>query len=215
MKRIVALIGAAGLLLAGSIVLAQQESQGFRDVPANHWASVAIQFLAKNKIVKGRSDGSFAPNEPVTRAEVAQMLYGYDQWRKSRDNKPEHINRGCPACHNVRQMGNRQLDLRLGVLVSKIDGHQTVQPTDGVDQCKTCHQPGGRAKLMLRTIVHPIHLNSAIFRENYAGSCFNCHDINADGKFMVLKKPLEVDERGIPIQSPFGPDGKEFRDDLR
>lgn len=213
-KRIIMSVGVA-MLLVSSIAVAQVQVQKFADVPDNHWAAPAIQFLKNAKIVKGRADGSFAPDEKVSRAEVAQMLYGYHNWRKSGDNKLDHVNRGCPACHNVRQMGTRQLDLRLGVLVSKLEGHPKVPETSGVDDCKSCHKPGGEAKLMLRTMVHPIHFNSAVFRENYRGSCFNCHDINADGRFIVLKKPLEVNERGIPTESPFGADGKELREDLR
>ncbi len=215
MRRIVALASIAAILLAGGIAMAAQELKSFRDVPADHWAQPAIQFLVNNKIVQGRSAEEFAPNAPVTRAEVAQMIYKYDAWRKSRDNKLDHVNRGCPACHTLRQMGNRQMDLRLGALVSQIPGHEGVPATAGVDDCKSCHQPGGKAKLMLRTIVHPLHFNSAVFRENYRGNCFTCHDINADGKFVVLKKALEVNERGIPTESPFGPDGKELREDLR
>lgn len=203
------------LVRAGGIAVAQEEIQKFADVPDNHWAAPAIQFMQKAKIMKGQAEGSFAPDTPATRAEVAQTLYAYHNWRKSRDNKPEHINRGCPACHKVRQMGNRQLDLRLGVAINKLEGHPGVAETSGVDDCLSCHKPGGEAKLMLRTIVHPIHLNSAIFLENYRGSCFTCHDINADGKFEVLKKALEVNERGIPKESPFGPDGKDLREDLK
>lgn len=193
---------------------AQQQTQKFADVPDGHWAGGAIQFLQKAGIVKGRGDNKFAPNDQVTRAEVAQMLYGYQTWRET-GNRPEHVNRGCPACHDIRQMGTRQLDLRLGAVANRVQGHPQVPETSGVDDCKSCHKPGGEAKLMLRTIVHPIHLNSPRFLEQYKGSCFNCHDINADGKFVVLKKKLEVNDRGVPVESPFGPDGKELREDLR
>lgn len=215
MKR--AIIAASVVtLLVGGIAVADEVTKKFADVPDNHWAAPAIQFLQNNKIVKGRPDGNFAPNDKITRAEAAQMVYGYHNWRKSRDNKPEHINRGCPSCHNVRQLpNNQQLDLRLGAVANRVEGHPEVPLTSGVDDCKSCHKPGGEAKLMLRSIVHPIHLNSAIFLENYRGNCFTCHDINADGQFKVLKKPLEVNERGIPLESPFGPDGKELREDLR
>lgn len=208
MKKTIIAAVVAALVLAGGIAVAQQEIQKFSDVPDNHWAAPAIQFMQKARIMRGQAAGMFAPDKPATRAEIAQMLYAYHNWRKSGDNKPDHVSRGCPACHNVRQIGNRQLDLRLGVEVTKLDGHPKVSENAGVDDCKTCHRPGGLGKLMLSTIVHPIHFNSAIFDENYRGSCFNCHEINADGKFVVLKKALEVDDRGIPKESPFGPDGK-------
>ncbi len=208
-------VAGAALLALGLAGAALAQVQGFGDVSEKHWAYPAIKFLQDRKIVSGRPDGTFGPGDRVTRAEVAQMLYKYHQWRQSRDNTLDHINRGCPACHNVRQMGPQQLDLRLGTLVSRMEGHPLVDGNALYTACKECHQPGGKARLMLRTIVHPIHFNSAIFRESYRGSCFNCHDINAEGKFIVLGKPLEVNERGVPRESPFTPDGKELREDLR
>jgi cytochrome c2 len=143
------------------------------------------------------------------------MISNYHNWRKSRDNRVEHVNRGCPSCHNVRQLGPQQtLDLRLGAVVNRMEGHPQVPVDSAYTDCKECHRPGGRSEFMLRTLVHPIHLNSAIFLENYRGNCFTCHDVNAEGKFKVLGKPLEVNERGIPTHSPFEENGIELRKDL-
>ncbi|MEB3338915.1 MAG: S-layer homology domain-containing protein [Leptolyngbyaceae bacterium] len=46
----------------------------FSDVPANYWARGFIQELAARNIIKGFPDGSFRPNEPVTRAQFAAMV---------------------------------------------------------------------------------------------------------------------------------------------
>ncbi len=204
MRRYVIGVLAGALLLLGGIAFAEQQVQSFTDVPDNHWAKQAIEFVQKAKISKGRADGAFAPNEPITRAEAAQMLYNYQSWRE-RGNRAEYVNRGCTACH--KEVPGRG-DHRLGATVNKIPDHPQVPADSGVDKCLECHKPGGEAKLMLRTIVHPIHYNSPIFRERYKGSCFNCHDVNVDGKFTVLKEAIEVDQRGVPKTSPYGPDGK-------
>ena len=49
----------------------------FTDVPAGCWYTDAIIWAAQNGIVSGFGDGTFRPNEAVTRAQAAVMLYGY------------------------------------------------------------------------------------------------------------------------------------------
>ena len=49
----------------------------FTDVLAGCWYTDAIVWAAQNGIVCGFGDGTFRPNEAVTRAQAAVMLYGY------------------------------------------------------------------------------------------------------------------------------------------
>jgi uncharacterized surface protein with fasciclin (FAS1) repeats len=44
------------------------------DIPANYWAAPFIQALAQRNIISGFPDGTFRPNQPVSRAEFATML---------------------------------------------------------------------------------------------------------------------------------------------
>lgn len=46
----------------------------FKDVPANFWAKSYIEALASKNIIAGFPDGSFKPNEPVTRAQFAAIV---------------------------------------------------------------------------------------------------------------------------------------------
>lgn len=46
----------------------------FLDVPNNHWAKESIEFLVKLGILTGYSDGTFKPNNTVTRAELAAVI---------------------------------------------------------------------------------------------------------------------------------------------
>lgn len=46
----------------------------FNDVQSNYWASQFIQELSKRNIIAGFPDGSFRPEEAVTRAQFAAML---------------------------------------------------------------------------------------------------------------------------------------------
>ena len=50
--------------------------EGFTDIADVSWAVEAINALADKGFVSGRSETIFAPNDNVTRAEFAKMLYG-------------------------------------------------------------------------------------------------------------------------------------------
>lgn len=47
---------------------------GFADVTPDHWAAGAIAWAYANGIVDGIADGSFAPDEPLTREQMTAML---------------------------------------------------------------------------------------------------------------------------------------------
>lgn len=46
----------------------------FDDVDSNYWADPFIQGLAEKNLISGFPDGTFRPEQPVTRAEIAAML---------------------------------------------------------------------------------------------------------------------------------------------
>ncbi|WP_353931199.1 DUF1565 domain-containing protein [Okeanomitos corallinicola TIOX110] len=49
-------------------------TSGFRDVPNGYWAKTYIEALASQNIIAGFPDGTFRPNEPVTRAQFAAII---------------------------------------------------------------------------------------------------------------------------------------------
>lgn len=64
--------------------LAGQPAAGrasFTDVPSNAWYAAAVNWAAAAGIVNGYEDGRFAPNESVTREQLASILYRYAQYR--------------------------------------------------------------------------------------------------------------------------------------
>ena len=54
----------------------------FSDVTAGAWYADAVAWANANGIVNGYADGSFAPNEAVTREQLAAILYRYAQYAK-------------------------------------------------------------------------------------------------------------------------------------
>lgn len=47
----------------------------FKDVKPNNWFYKAVKWMAEKGYMKGYEDGTFRPNEPLTRAEYAQAEY--------------------------------------------------------------------------------------------------------------------------------------------
>ncbi len=67
--------GAIAPFIATTPVMAQTQAQRqFTDVSSNYWASQFISSLAQRNIIAGFPDGTFRPNEPVTRAQYAAMV---------------------------------------------------------------------------------------------------------------------------------------------
>ena len=54
---------------------------GFTDVATDDWYATAVNWAAGNGIVSGISDDTFAPNDPITREQLAAMLMNYAQWK--------------------------------------------------------------------------------------------------------------------------------------
>jgi hypothetical protein len=52
----------------------------FTDVSEGHWADDPIQYLVEEGVVSGYADGSFRPNESVTRAQFAKMVVTAMDW---------------------------------------------------------------------------------------------------------------------------------------
>ena len=63
-------------LIAAFYTVPTGQKPAFTDVPASHWAASAIAYGAQQGWVGGYEDGTFRPNQPVTRAEAVRMLNG-------------------------------------------------------------------------------------------------------------------------------------------
>lgn len=58
------------------------QSGTFSDVPADHWAFEPVEWAAQAGIASGFPDGTFRPDEPVTRAQVMSFLYRLNAWQQ-------------------------------------------------------------------------------------------------------------------------------------
>lgn len=56
-------------------------AMSFKDVKADQWYTEAIRWAQSNKIVDGYSADSFGPNDPITREQMAAILYNYAKFK--------------------------------------------------------------------------------------------------------------------------------------
>ena len=73
-KTVIAIVSFIILTQATSTVSAKEYPQRFWDVPKTHWAFGYIAEFADMGIIKGYEDGSFKPENTVSRAEWAKMI---------------------------------------------------------------------------------------------------------------------------------------------
>ena len=60
---------------------ATAEAAAFTDVDADAWYAGAVAWAAAQGIVTGYGDGAFGPGDPITREQVAAILYRYAQYK--------------------------------------------------------------------------------------------------------------------------------------
>ncbi|MDR1558267.1 MAG: S-layer homology domain-containing protein [Clostridiales bacterium] len=54
----------------------------FSDVAGGQWYSTAVAWASTNGIISGYSDSVFGADDPVTREQIAAIIYRYAQWKK-------------------------------------------------------------------------------------------------------------------------------------
>lgn len=62
-------------VLAAGLSLIEPATPSFNDVPKEHWAYKYIETAKAAGIVQGYGDGTYRPNNKITRAEIARIIY--------------------------------------------------------------------------------------------------------------------------------------------
>ena len=131
---------------------------------------------------------------------------------------PTDVKRGCTACHVL-------VDPTTGAYTLSFEAHERVKAQRGTDShpsiapdgtsiaptstaglaaCLTCHasietsERGNLAPLSIRDIVHPAHMSSAVFINEFRGNCFTCHNVDNEGVFKVLPDAVATNDKGVP-----------------
>ena len=78
----------------------------FTDVPAGKWYSNAIVWAAENGIVNGVSATEFAPNNAITREQIAAILYRYAKAEPAEEGKLDAFSDAANVSNYARQAMN-------------------------------------------------------------------------------------------------------------
>lgn len=65
-------------LLVGTNDVATSYPQKFSDVPVNSWYSTVVGYMSEKGLISGYPDGTFRPNEQITRAEFAALAARFE-----------------------------------------------------------------------------------------------------------------------------------------
>jgi hypothetical protein len=128
---------------------------------------------------------------------------------------PSSINatRGCTACHTLRDASTGKYTLSYEAH-NAFPGHPNKTPsgvdisatsTAGVEACLECHASSGSgaiAGISLMDIVHPVHMFSQVFKYEFGGNCFSCHNVDSNGVFEVLPDAVSTNSKGVPDTTP-------------
>jgi len=174
-KRILIIIAIAVVLSAGATV-AYAAVTSFPDVPTTYWAHDSIMKLTGQGVIQGHADGTFAPEDSITRAQAAVMLdrteaYIASQAAAAATAPLADIARGCPACHTLvaatpnpaTPYASGQPDPARGnapryslkweamgsdatVTPTRFTVHSALADTSGVAVCLACHAAGNAAE---------------------------------------------------------------------
>ena len=198
-KRLACILVPVFLLLGAGTIAYAADALPFTDI-AGHWAQQAIVNLNARGIILGHSDGTFGPDEFVTRAQVATFM----DREATEAMKAIPASRGCPDCHAGPYSLKNEAVNAVAAPHSGLadDANETV--------CLTCHAPGEGARagkgnvasISLRDIVHPVHMFSKVFYRELNGTCFSCHNVSGDGTFQILSEAVDTAPDGIPTVLP-------------
>ncbi|KAB7707427.1 VWA domain-containing protein [Bacillus aerolatus] len=98
------------LLMASALVSHTSAASLFKDVRTDHWAYPSIEWAVKKGLVKGYSNGTYAPQRALTEAEFITMLIRYDCTNKklghSQGTPDEHW-----ASDNYRYLKSKNIPL--------------------------------------------------------------------------------------------------------
>lgn len=83
----------------------------YPDVDAKRWSAAKIAFARDNKIVSGYQDGTFAPEKPVTRAELLAVLKRAAEYAKTLQKQPTDLKPTQAAFAFVDTQGHWAADL--------------------------------------------------------------------------------------------------------
>ena len=100
----------------------------FEDVDAESWYGAAVYWARNNDIIQGYSDEKFAPNEPVTREQMAAILYRYAQFRSISTDETGDLSQFTDS-DSISEWAKNSVDWAIGKGLLTGKGNGILDPT--------------------------------------------------------------------------------------
>ena len=110
--------------LAGSPTVS---GKAFPDVSASAWYADAVAWASANGVVSGYENGGFGPGDPVTREQLAAILYRYAQLRGKATDQTADLS-GYPASVTISAWAPQALKWAVGSGLISGTGTHTLSP---------------------------------------------------------------------------------------
>ena len=111
------------------------KAAAFTDVAADAWYAKAVAWAAANGIVKGVTETEFAPDAPISREQLATLLYRYAEYKQyaSKDgDKPNFTDADRVSAYAVPALSWATAN---GIVAGRDDG--SVDPQGGATRAET------------------------------------------------------------------------------
>lgn len=110
----------------------------FKDVKVNKWFGQAVVWASENGIVTGFTDGSFKPNDPLTRDQMAAIIYRYTELMEKDTNQRGSIDSFTDS-DKVQSWAREYLEWAVGasIITGKPDGDKfALAPKDSTTRAE-------------------------------------------------------------------------------
>ena len=110
---------------------------GFEDVKTSHWYNGAVAWGVEKGIVKGVSETRFAPNDPITREQLARMLYLFVEYKGYNMNYADDLSKFTDA-DTVSPWALPQVQWAVAANVIEGYGDTTMRPHGLTTRAEAC-----------------------------------------------------------------------------
>lgn len=128
-------------------------------------------FQSKDQIFVKEYNGSCVQCHKLAQDGVMQIPGLAPEGTKFVPIKAAQVDKAPNGCLDCHKKVSDDKDYSLPTILSKKPNHPKIEKVD-IKACISCHKANGKP---LYTILHPAHLTSKTYQDNYGGSCLNCH----------------------------------------
>lgn len=107
----------------------------FEDVAEGQWFTEMVRWAVSKEIMTGNGDGTFGPNSPITREQLAAILYRYAAYKKYDVSAKGNLSSFTDAS-KISGWANEAMQWANGAKLMNGNGDGTINPTGNTKRCE-------------------------------------------------------------------------------